>query len=208
MMAQGLGGASRDEVGIMLQALKTCSDDPGILPLLKKAEIQLAGQPSFKEPVSGLLEQAASERQSQGYTAEALKLYRRLLQQDPDRPLVWFRAAELAQMLGKETEAHAILSSTLGRAPSSEVKEGIRGKLAQDLGNFGAAVTSYRQSLTHNPQQPEVRLALFESLVALKRFYEAGRKAPGFATGWPGGSTGTKFTWRKSATPWGNPRRP
>ena len=117
MMAQGIGAASRDEVGRLLQALKTCSDDPGILPLLKKVEIQLAGQPDFKEPVGDLMVQAASERQSLGYTEEALNLYRRILQQDPDRPLVWCRAAELAQMLGQETEARVILSSTLAAGP-------------------------------------------------------------------------------------------
>jgi tetratricopeptide (TPR) repeat protein len=181
MMAQGIGEASRDEVGTLLQALKTCSDDPGILPLLKKVEIQLAGQPAFKEPVGELMEQAASERQSLGYTEEALNLYRRILQEDPDRPLVWFRAAELAQMLGQETEARVILSSTLVRAHSPAVKEGIRGKLAQDQGNFGVAVTSYRQSLAHDPQQPEVRLALLESLVALKRYDEARQEGAWFS---------------------------
>jgi len=180
IMNQGLGEASREEVGTLLQVLKTCSDDPSILPLLNKAEIQLAGHPGFKEPVSALLEQAASERQSQGYTEEALKLYRRILREDPDRPLVWFQAAELAQMLGQEMEARAILSSTLVRAQSPEIKEGIRGKLAQDQGNFGAAVTYYRQSLAYDPKQPEVRLALFESLVALKRYDEARQEGAWF----------------------------
>ena len=124
--------------------------------------------------------QAASERQSLGYTEEALNLYRRILQEGPDRPLVWFRATELAQMLGQGTEARVILASTLARAQSPAVQEGIRGKLAQDQGNFGAAV-SYRQSLAHDSQQPEVRLALFESLVMLKRYPEARQEAAWFS---------------------------
>ena len=48
MMAQGIGEALMRSR--LLQALETCSDDPGILPLLKKVEIQLAGQPDSRAP--------------------------------------------------------------------------------------------------------------------------------------------------------------
>ena len=208
IMAQGLGEASRDEVGTLLQALKTCSDDPGILPLIKKVEIQLAGHSAFKEPVGELMEQAASERQSLGYTEEALNLYRRILQEDPRTAPGVVPGCRTCPDARSRNQARVILSSTLVRAHSPAVKEGIRGKLAQDQGNFGVAVTSYRQSLAHNPQQPEVRLTLFESLVALSGTTRPARKVPGSANGWPGGSTNTRFTWRKCAMPWENRRPP
>jgi tetratricopeptide (TPR) repeat protein len=179
-LSQEVGWASRDEIDILLKALKTCSDDPGILPLLRRVETQLAAEPGFDQPVSELLQQAASERQSQGYSEEALKLYRRSLARNPDRPREWFLAAELAQMLGEETEARAILTSTLVRARTPAVKEGIRGKLAQDAGQLEAAVALYRRSLAHDPQQPELRLSLFDSLVALKRFDEARQEGAWF----------------------------
>jgi tetratricopeptide (TPR) repeat protein len=179
-LARGLGEASSQEVDVLLRTLKTCIDDPGILPLLRKIEPQLVRFPSISQRLGELLELAASERQSLGYTEEALKLYRRLLERDPDRPLVWFQAAELAHLLGLEAEARALLTSTLVRSQSPAVKEGIRGKLAQDQGDFRAAVEHYRRSLASDPQQPEVRLGLFQSLMGAKRFTEARQEADWF----------------------------
>ncbi|MCX5886420.1 MAG: tetratricopeptide repeat protein [Proteobacteria bacterium] len=172
-LEQGITSADQTEIETILSAVYNCSFEPNILPLAIKLETLIGVLPAYTARIIDILEKAATERKDMYDYENALHLYKLVLKHDPDRTKIWVQTGKVADELGRHQEAIALLKDILARTSSKAVREGIQGRLSDEYGDKDSAVTSYRSSLTAEPNQPDLRLFLFKDLISLQRFEEA-----------------------------------
>ncbi len=165
--------AGSSDMDIFFAAIEACSSEAELLPVIMRLEADRGRFPKSGDRITGIL-QAAAERSLNANDHETgLNLYTLVLKHDADRPGVWLRAFNAAKNLGRSQDAVSLLKDALARCSSESVAEGIRGRLADEKGEIGAAVIHYRKSLVADPNQPDLRLLLFADLLSLRRFKEA-----------------------------------
>ena len=144
----------------LYETLAICGDGPSTAALLKRVEQQLGARPEATPEVTDRLERSADQRRIMRDFSHALRLYQRVLERDTER-LSYLRAADSAEALGRRQGAIDLLSGLSSGSDSEAVQQGARGKLAEYRGELDAAVLAYELSLEQEPEQPEVRKALF-----------------------------------------------
>jgi len=184
-----LGPAETDR---LFDALDACSDDPGTDPLVRKVTAAASDIPALTARVASLLGRSAAARAASRDLADAFGLFERSLKGNPDQPLIWLRAARLGNELGRRNDVESMLSEVARRAKSGAVRDGVNGYLASTQGDRETAVRLFRLSLSENPDQPDLRMALFNDLLALERYGDAREEAQWFAQRWALGDTGIR----------------
>ena len=175
-----------------IAALRTCSFESGVLPLILKLEELTKKHSDLTGKIADIYEKAGRERQALKDYANAYKLHELVLIYDPNRPAVWPAVLELAKNTNLEERARTIIADTLKRTDSEAVREGIMGFLAEKKGDLVSAVNHYNKSLDVEPNQAELRFFLFEDLITLKRYPEAKAQSDWFAARVAAGSTTVK----------------
>jgi tetratricopeptide (TPR) repeat protein len=161
-----------DQLDILVETLTLCTDHPDAFALMQQVEQDLGGRPDFVPEVTAALEAAADRQRLQQNFAQALRLYRRVLARDGDRPS-YLRAAECAEALGRRDVAVALMEGVARQSKVEAVRRGAAGKLAEYRNDLSHAARNYQLSLAAAPDHAEVRLALFGVLLRQGRLAEA-----------------------------------
>ena len=161
-----------DQLDILVETLTLCTDHPEAFAIMQQVEKDLGGRPDFVPEVTAALEASADRHRQQQNYAQALRLYRRVLARDVDRPS-YLRAADCADALGRRDVAIALMEGVAKQARVEAVRQGAAGKLAEYRNDLPRAAKHYRQSLAAAPDHAEVRLALFGVLLRQGRLAEA-----------------------------------
>lgn len=170
---------SPERADLALEALRLGSTRPETPALVSRLEAAAATGGRFSERVTDILETAAEARRVGDEPSQALSLYRRVLERDPNRAS-WTWAVLLAERVEGQTP-FAWLAEYEKRASSPARAAGIKGLRAERQGRLSEAVPALRESLALDPKQPPLRQLLFGSLLSLGRGDEARAEAGWFA---------------------------
>ncbi len=170
---------SAERADLALETLRLGGTRPETPALADRLEAVLEKTESNVGRMTDILETAAEASRVRENPGQALSLYRRVLERDPNRAC-WIWAVLLAERVEGKTP-HAWLDSFERRVTQPARLAGIKGVRADRLGRAEEAVTALRQSLGLDPQQPLLRQVLFNSLLGLGRAAEARSEADWFA---------------------------
>ena len=114
------------------------------------------------------LESTADRARRRGEMAEAVRLYRAILQAFPDDAALAEKLARLAETLQpmELSSAKAPRSETPARGSSVPLSEEQEGERLFQLGDYAGAAKAYRRALAQKPDSPLIQERLME-LVAL-----------------------------------------
>lgn len=174
-----LPGASDRDVDMLLETLTLCSVAEAAGDLVERIEKVVPEKPDVQERVTSIMEHVADLNRVSGLEAEALTLYERVLERDPDRAS-WIHAVRLMELLRGSRAAVEFLQDVVSRAGAPAVRYGAEGLLAQMNGNRKRAIEQYRLSVTQQADQPLIRRELFDLLVLDGQLDEARRQAEWF----------------------------
>lgn len=169
------------ELKLILKTIEKCIDEKNMIPLINSFAEQVKASSEYYAYLTDIIEKAAAVRQSKYDHQDAYDLYIKVLRRDPNRPLVWLNGRRVAETLNYQEEYNEILSEVLASTSSTAVREGIKGWLAADKGETDKAIKHYRSSLDADPNQPELRLALFNLLMKNGRYHEAQNETEWFS---------------------------
>jgi len=192
VLAGGLGSLSGADTDRLFDALLACSDDPGVDPLVRRVTAAAADTPALTARVAALLGRSATARAAARDQAQAFALFQQSLRRNPDQPQVWPRAARLGVDIGRADDVSALLEWISAHASAPAVRDGVNGYRASAQGDRETAVRLYRLSLASDPDQPDLRMALFNDLLALERYGDARDEAQWFTRRWALGDTGVR----------------
>jgi tetratricopeptide (TPR) repeat protein len=175
---------SDEKLKIFLDTLNMCTQEDGIIDIFENRKIQniLSLKPSFDKQLTDIMIAKAVDLRHRGKHKKSLLLFKEILQRDPNRPDIWAMAVRLAEDMKNIKEAKDIMRDVLLRSTSAIVKEGIRAKIALDNNNLEEAVKHFYKSLNAGPNQPDLRIDLFNVLLKLYRFDEARKQIDWFET--------------------------
>lgn len=152
-----------ERADLALEVLRLCGTRPETPALAVRLENALDRKDRYGERVTEILETAAETGRIQGATEQALQLYRRVLERDPNRAS-WIWAVLLAERVEGKTP-DAWLDDYEKRVTNPVVQLGVKGLRADRQGDAEAAIPALRKSLALNPQQPLLRQMLFDLLL-------------------------------------------
>ncbi len=170
---------SPERADLALEALRLGSTRPETPSLVGRLEAVLDKTDRYSGRVTDILETAAEASRVRAAPEQALSLYRRVLERDPDRAS-WAWAVLLAERTEGKTP-YAWLDSFEKRVSKPARLAGIKGLRADRQGRADEAIPALRQSLALEPQQPLLRQILFNSLLSQGRVAEARAEAEWFA---------------------------
>lgn len=173
-------GADPRELDVLLETLRLCGGHPDAPALVRRIENMVPEQPAYQKRVTDILQAVAEQKVAGGEREEALSLFRRVLERDPER-LVWVTAEYLLEELKGREAAREYLEALAQRTTSPAVRDGVRGRLAEWDGDRDTAAELYRSSIARASDQPLIRRRLFDMLVERGRLEEAHREAEWFA---------------------------
>jgi tetratricopeptide (TPR) repeat protein len=183
---------NRAQIETYLSAVRTCSFEPNMWPLVASLRDLIDKYPDLAGKIIDAYEKAGNERQAVRDFIHAYDLLEIVLTYDPNRVRVWPATWELAKNTGREEKAKDLLVNVLKRTSSSAVREGIEGFFAEEQKDLSSAVDHYKKSLAVVPDQPSVRFLLFNDLITLKRYPEAQIESDWFAGQVASGNTTVK----------------
>ncbi len=111
--------------------------------------------------------------QQMGQLATAEKLYRQILQQEPDRAEVWQLLGAVVNSLGRPTEAIAAYEQAIALKPDFVEAHANLGVILNEQGQSEAAIAHYQQALAVRPNAGELHHNLAVALAAQDRLTEA-----------------------------------
>ena len=170
---------SPERADLALEALRLGNTRPEAPGLVTQLEAVLPKTDRYDKRVTDILETAAEASRTREDPKQALRLYRRVLERDPDRAC-WIWAALTAETVdGKTPEAW--LSALEQRTSNPARKAGIAGLRSARHGHTADAISALRQSVALDPAQPMLRQILFDCLLRQGRVAEARAEADWFA---------------------------
>jgi tetratricopeptide (TPR) repeat protein len=170
---------SAERAELALESLRLGNTRPETPALVSRLESVLDKAGNYTGRVTDILETGAEACRVRGDPAQALHLYRRVLERDPDRAS-WIWAVLLAEKVEGKTP-FAWLDSYEKRISKPARLAGVKGLRADRLGHAEEAVPALRESLALEPKQPPLRQILFQSLLGQGRVAEARVEAEWFA---------------------------
>jgi protein O-GlcNAc transferase len=139
------------------------------------------------EPAAGLLERAIAAHRS-GAAEEAMRLYQRLLDLDPNSEAACGNLAIITARRGDLVGAERLFRRAVALRPSSFEGFNNLGLVLQQQAKLNEAITAHRQAITLKQDYPEAYLALGNALKqqgsldqALDAYRAATRLRPGYA---------------------------
>ncbi len=173
---------SDEKLKIFLDTLNMCTQEDGIIDIFENKRIQdiLSLKPDFNNQLTDIMIAKAVDLRHRGKQQKSLALFKEILRRDPNRPDIWAMAVRLAEDMKNIKEAKDIMRDLLLRSTSDIVREGIRAKIALDNNNLEEAVKHFYKSLNSGPNQPDLRIDLFNVLLKLYRFDEARKQIDWF----------------------------
>lgn len=172
--------ATPEELELALETLRLSTTQPELPELMSRLEAALGNRPATDARITAILEKAADEQRVRGAPKQALTLFRRVLERDPNRP-GWIWAYLLAEEQEGPARAAEWLAGFSRRATAPVVRTAVEGVQADRDNRPEAAVTGLRASVQELPAQPALRQILFRNLVRLGRLGEARAEALWFA---------------------------
>ncbi len=170
---------SPERADLALEALRLGGNRPETPDLVARLEAVLQKTERTIVRVTEILEMAAEAHRVNGKPAQALSLYRRVLERSPDRPS-WIWAVLLAEHVeGQMPEAW--LERYEKQVTSPAIRAGIKGLRADRRDQAEEAIAALRDSLTLEPNQAMLRQVLFQRLLREGRVAEARAEADWFA---------------------------
>ncbi len=154
--------ATETEMDLALETLRLASANPEVPRLIARLEKDIGERTAFDVRITDILEKAAEEQRFRLGSDQALSLYRRVLERDPDR-LGWVMAYRLSATLEPDAETVRWLESLAERATLPAVRIGIRGIQAHHRNDPKSALTPLAESLAMEPDQPLLRHYVFEN---------------------------------------------
>jgi tetratricopeptide (TPR) repeat protein len=115
----------------------------------------------------------AVEYHSAGQLPEAEKLYRQVLQGDPDHPVALHLLGMIANQVGQNEAALELVKKALLFSPEYAEAHNTLGNALQDLGQLEEAVTSYQQAIRIKPDYSDAHSNLALSYQDLGRLEAA-----------------------------------
>ena len=164
---------SRARAETYVTAVRACSSEPGMWPLVLNLQGLIEGHPYLGTKIVDVYEKAASERRGMREYERAYDLFEIVILRDSNRADAWPAIWVLAKNTGREEKAKKLFQDVLKRTSSLAVREGIEGFFAENRGDLPSAVDHYKKSLAANPDQSELRYFLFTDLITLRRYNEA-----------------------------------
>lgn len=131
------------------------------------------GKPYRQDPLLvELLEKSAENMRARRNDVAAAKLYRRMLEREPDRRS-WLDAFELELKLHGADKADRLLAYLQDNATSVVVRAAVDGLVAQRKGRVDEAIAGYEKSLAADPDQPRLQKFLFDDDIQAGRLADA-----------------------------------
>lgn len=150
-----------EEIELLLETLRLCSQNDQLTPILKQTEAALKQRGVYNTQITEIIEKAAQERRYQGDLETALFLYTRVWERDPNR-LSWIEAYHVMNTLDGPEAALQAVRALRERASAPAVVSALDGLLAHQLGNEKQASANWLESLTIEPDQPGLQRWLFD----------------------------------------------
>ena len=160
-----------DRADLALEVLRLCGTRPETPALAVRLENALDRKDRYSERVTEILETAAETYRVQGANEQALQLYRRVLERDPNRAS-WIWAVLLAERIEGKTP-DSWLEDYEKRVTNPVLQFAVKGLRADRHGDTEAAIPALRKSLALNPLQPLLREMLFDLLLRQGQVSEA-----------------------------------
>lgn len=179
LLRGSLSSSSPETIDSLYEAVAICGERAESFALMERLNKETGGRPGYATRVTELIENGADRRRVARDYSHALRLYRRVLARDPNR-LCYLRAADCAEALGRRSTAISLLMVLGKQANDEAVRQGVAGKLAEYRYDLRQAAELYQQSLQAQPEQVDVRRALFSVLVRQGRLDEAREQATWF----------------------------
>ena len=117
--------------------------------------------------------QLALEHQQSGRLAEAERIYREVLERNPDHPDALHLLGVLAAQSGRPQQAAALIARAISLNPAAPFYHNNLGNVLQDLGRTADSLLCYAEALRLEPQYVEALVNLGNALNRLDRFPEA-----------------------------------
>ena len=173
------GALTPERADLALEVLRLGGNRPEAPTLVSRLEAGLAQRDRYSQRVTDILETAAAARRVNDQPEQALALYRRVLERDPNRACwIW------AVLLAEKVEGHtpfAWLDALAKQVSTPARTAGVLGLRADRQGRADAAIDALRISLALDPFQPPLRQILFRNLREQGRVEEARAEADWFA---------------------------
>ena len=165
------GALTPERADLALEVLRLGGNRTEAPALATRLEAGVKPSDRNSRRVTDILELAAEASRVRGAPDQALSLYRRVLERDPDRPC-WIWAVLLAERVEGRTPFDWL--DTLARQVSTPARiAGVQGLRADRRGQRDAAIAALRQSVAHDPNQPPLRQILFRNLLEQGRVDDA-----------------------------------
>ena len=186
-LLQSTTPCSADHAEMAIETLRLSSSLLEIPTLTDRLEARLKNSKGYSKQITSLLEASADAQRLHSDSAQALHLYRRVLDRDPNR-VSWIWVVLLTERIEKEVPFEW-LDIHEARVSEPALLAGIRGVRANRRGDMQKAAGFLQRSLALNPTQYVLRLIYFQSLLSLGREEEARAEKEWFAKQIAGGET-------------------
>ncbi len=166
---------SKDKLKVFISSLDLCSYNRELSKILLNKKVQriIKNYPELDKKLTDIIIALAVEMRNRDNLEFALYLLKKAIQRAPNKPDIWAIAVNTAEKLNKRREAQEIMRYVLKNTSNESIKEGILAKLALDKGKLQLAVKHFYKSLKAQPEQPDLRVDLFNTLLKLDKYKEA-----------------------------------
>lgn len=171
--------ASESDMDLALETLRLTSANPEVPRLITRLETAIGDRTLFDVRITDILEKAADDQRFRQGPDQALTLYRRVLERDPDR-LSWITAYRLSATLEPHETTSRWLDDLAGRATLPAVQIGIKGIQAHHRNDPTSALNRLSESLALEPDQPVLRQYMFDNHLKLGQAAAARQQAEWF----------------------------
>ncbi len=176
------GETEKEKMKIFLTTLDLCSYNKNLSNILlnKKISKIIKKYPDLDEKLTDIIITMAIEMKNRDNLRFALSLLKEAIRRDPNKPDIWAIAVGITEKLNEKKEGLKIMKDVLKRTSNKSIKEGILAKLALDKGKLQTAVNHFYKSLQYQPNQPDLRVDLFNTLLKLDKYEEARKQIKWF----------------------------
>ncbi len=132
---------------------------------LKDPEHSEAASASQAQPSMSIQDglSLAMQHQSAGRIGEAERIYRQILEVEPNQPVALHLLGVIAHMAGQSDIAIQLIRTAINHAPEYLSAHGNLGKAFLELGRFDEAIVSYGKTIAINPHYAGLNALLLYS---------------------------------------------
>ena len=149
---------------IALETLRLSSDQPDMPKLADRLEAILEKNKDYTMRITSILEKSADFHRIHSNPEQALHLYQRVIERDPER-ICWIWIVLLTEHIKGQTPFKWI-DNYEKRVSDPALLAGVKGVRAERQGRNKEAVISLRKSIELKPEQTILRKVLFDSLLS------------------------------------------